>query len=298
MAKSVPAGAGSAAHASAHVVAYSAGMAVASKTRSDESLGEISVAISVQPRIIPAAPRAASRSVTSGRATPRFLEHPPAAQPREADAMCLNAPLGVRDTHLEPVPPQSIDVECDLHREPGSQRPDHGQAAGRDCRGGRLDDVRQRDPDRALGRRSGLVQRVRAQHESLRAGALEVACNPGEERTRVVPPVRPRDCLDLGDVEAREQDLRRVQAAEPRSDHLVDEPVVRDDRLPAHSSEPAEELHRDRRSCGISTALSARPAPRPPGSGDAGRVAETDWPASPVLAESRVSEQRRAISGA
>src|SRR5262249_58543246 len=50
--------------------------------------------------------------------------------------------------------------------------------------------------------------------------------------------------LDLGEVDAVEEDPGRVQTAQALSDDPIDRLVVRDRRPPAHSSQEADRLHR------------------------------------------------------
>src|SRR5262245_33767944 len=76
------------------------------------------------------------------------------------------------------------------------------------------------------------------------AAGLEGSPSPCEQLARFVPSFGMLEPLDLGEVDAVEEDPGRVQTAQALSDDPFDRLVVRDRRLPAHSSQEADRLHR------------------------------------------------------
>ena len=80
------------------------------------------------------------------------------------------------------------------------------------------------------------------------APAASSACaSRASTRARLGPAVLALQHLDVGEVDAAQQAVGGVQAAEALGHELVDEPVVLDRRLPAHPAEQADALHRSSR---------------------------------------------------
>jgi len=96
---------------------------------------------------------------------------------------------------------------------------------------------------RGLDRRRDLVHRVRAQHQHVRAGGLERAGGGGEQRAGGLPVAGVLQPLHLVEVQAVEDDPRRVQPAQLGLDRLVDLTVVRHGGFPAHAADQPDDLH-------------------------------------------------------
>ena len=108
---------------------------------------------------------------------------------------------------------------------------------------GRVDDVQQRNPDGGFDARAHVVHRVRAQHETGGARALQSASGLFQQSAGAVPVA----CLlprgDRGEVDAVQHEIGRVEAAEPGGDAAIDQAIVFGSRFPAHPADQPESSH-------------------------------------------------------
>jgi len=114
-------------------------------------------------------------------------------------------------------------------------------AAFRACRGFR--DVQDRYGDAPGDVRRDLVHGVRADHDEIRAGLFQVRRCVAQDSRALIPFARGLTALDLVEIHAVHQHLRRVQAAQLALDDLVDDLVIGHRALPAHAADHADGLH-------------------------------------------------------
>jgi hypothetical protein len=117
------------------------------------------------------------------------------------------------------------------------KQPDRPHPSRADGIRGRVGEVEEWDRDRCLDLGRDLMHRVGAQDEEVGARALQPPRSLGEHRSRLVPLPRDLHGLDLGEVNRRQNDPRRVQATQALADQLVGEPVVDHSRLPTHPAD-------------------------------------------------------------
>lgn len=81
---------------------------------------------------------------------------------------------------------------------------------------------------------------VRRDHQEVRSRRLEPPRGLGQERARPLPVARVLKSFDLMEIHAEEKDLRGMEPAERARDGLIDDAVVRERGLPAHTAEQAD----------------------------------------------------------
>ncbi|OIQ81474.1 hypothetical protein GALL_367660 [mine drainage metagenome] len=154
------------------------------------------------------------------------------------------AVIGFGHDALDAAPRQALDVERLLHRVARAQQRDAATAGALDRVGGRVDDVQQRQRYRGGDRVGNTVHRVGADQHAIGSAALQAPRAVGQLFAQPVPVAGALALHDVFEIDAEQQQPRRVQAAEPLGDRAVDDAVVQRGRFPAHAPDQSDGLHR------------------------------------------------------
>src|SRR5512147_1624670 len=145
---------------------------------------------------------------------------------------------------------EAVLVETLLHREARSKQPHSRDARPLDLFAGGIRNVEQRNPDGCLDGGGDLVHRVGTKHQQVGSRPLERPGDAGQDSSRLTPAPGLLQAFNVVEVDAIEDDPRRMQTAQALLDELVDLTVVRYRRLPAHAADQSYGLHRVRSSRG------------------------------------------------
>ncbi len=141
------------------------------------------------------------------------------------------------------LPLQARAIEIFFHREARAQEADATEAFRDDRACGGIGDVQQRQRRRGFHPGCDLVHGVGADHQEIGARALQAPGGIRQQLARVVPLAGMLESFDLLEIQAVEQDPRRMQSTEPFLHALVDQAVVGHGGFPAHAAEHSDGLH-------------------------------------------------------